>query len=297
METAYLKEFVVLSRTGNYQKAADELFISQPSLTRHIKLLEKELGASVFDRSTRRVELSEAGQCLLPYAEKITRLMDECGSAVSSSVKSAKNGITVGSIPAMTQYGVTDILASFKHDNPACTINVVEDESPALLQYLRDDKCDFAFLREYAQEAAPDDMDRVLITQDTIVTILPRDHRLASEPFITIDQLKNENLLLLKGELLYRKLVAAYDDVGFHPKFSFTGTRVENIVDMVSRGLGVSFVLRSSAMQLKDKNIAVVDFRPEFVTELSLAYKKSKRLNQISARFLDSVKRRVSEGA
>ena len=74
MDIQYFSEFIKLVEIGNFMEAADELFISQSTLSKHINALEKELEVSLFDRTTRRVKLTQAGRALLPYAVKIVQL-------------------------------------------------------------------------------------------------------------------------------------------------------------------------------------------------------------------------------
>ena len=77
MEINYLKEFVILARTGNYLETADCLYMGQSSLSRHIKTLEEELDIRLLDRTTRKVSLTEAGRLFLPYAEHIMSLQEQ----------------------------------------------------------------------------------------------------------------------------------------------------------------------------------------------------------------------------
>ena len=80
MELKRLEEFVTLAETGNYLEAADALFLFQSTLSKHIMALEKELGVHLFERTTRKVRLSSDGECLLPYAVKITQLGREAAN-------------------------------------------------------------------------------------------------------------------------------------------------------------------------------------------------------------------------
>ena len=77
MDINFFREFAVLARTGSYSEAAEQLFLSQPSLSKHIKSAELELGRPLFRRTTRRIELTPFGAALLPYAEQIAALQDE----------------------------------------------------------------------------------------------------------------------------------------------------------------------------------------------------------------------------
>lgn len=114
MEIGYIKEFVVLAETGSFLEAADRLFISQSSLSKHIKNIERELGAPLFNRTTRKVELSEFGQMFLPYANQIVRVQNEYTTAFFNKLESTRVTVTIGSIPPLAPYNITDVLARFK---------------------------------------------------------------------------------------------------------------------------------------------------------------------------------------
>ena len=291
MESMYLREFTVLAETGNFQKAADELFISQPTLTRHIMLLEKELGAKVFHRTTRKIQLSEYGEYLLPYAKEITRLEAEYTNHIRKRVADAREVLTIGSIPAMSTYNITELFVEFNMANPSCSINVIEDYTPVLIRYLQEGKCDFAFLRS---DNSPDEFRKIPITQDEMVALFPSDHPFANENLITVEQLKNENLLLLQGDLLYKRLFDDSDKEAMRPRVSFSGTRVENVVDMVGKGMGVTLVLKSSMRSFLNHNVSVVEITPSLIMDISLTYISSKELNPVEIRFMKMVRQWAS---
>ena len=103
MEINYLKEFVILARTGNYLEAADSLYMGQSSLSRHIKTLEEELDIRLLDRTTRKVSLTEAGRLFLPYAENIMLLQEQYQDVLLDFKKNNHISLSIGSIPSMTQ--------------------------------------------------------------------------------------------------------------------------------------------------------------------------------------------------
>jgi len=98
MEINYLKEFVILSQTGNFLEAADVLYSSQSALSKHIKRMEKELGVPLFDRTTRKVSISKYGQLLLPYAKQIVELQEKYTTVIISNLENDRETLTIGSI-------------------------------------------------------------------------------------------------------------------------------------------------------------------------------------------------------
>ena len=101
MDIDYIHEFVVLAGTGNYMEAADRLFLTQSSLTRHIQKLEADLGVTLFDRTTRRIELNQYGRLFLPYAEQIALLQKDYTTAFCNELNRERGTIRIGAIPVM----------------------------------------------------------------------------------------------------------------------------------------------------------------------------------------------------
>lgn len=140
MEINYLKESVVLAETGNFMEAANILYSSQSTLSKHIKSIELELGVPLFDRTTRKVRISKFGQLLLPYARQITELHDKYTSILRNSFETDHEILTLGSIYGLAQYKITDVLVNFKKSHPKSTLNVMQASSKDLTEMLRQRK-------------------------------------------------------------------------------------------------------------------------------------------------------------
>ena len=108
MEIDYICEFAVLAETCSFSEAAEQLFISQSELSRHLRALETDLGAPLFDRTTRSVTLNSTGQLFLPYARQIASIRYEYTTAIGNAVSGEHGNIRIGSIPVMNSYGITD---------------------------------------------------------------------------------------------------------------------------------------------------------------------------------------------
>lgn len=109
------------------------MFIAQSSLSRHIKSIEADLGAPLFDRTTRKVSLNGFGQAFLPYAKKMVDIQEEYENVLQSYSSGISSAITVASIPSMVRYNITDVLAGFKQANPRYKLNILEADSSQTL--------------------------------------------------------------------------------------------------------------------------------------------------------------------
>ena len=108
MDMEHIREFTVLAEIGSFTEASRRLSISQPVLSKHIKMLELDLGAQLFKRNKRSMELSEYGKLLLPYAQQIVQIQNEVADAFSSRHHAIAGTLTIGALPTASYYGLGD---------------------------------------------------------------------------------------------------------------------------------------------------------------------------------------------
>jgi DNA-binding transcriptional LysR family regulator len=244
MEISYLKEFVVLAQTGNFLEAADVLYSSQSSLSKHIKSMEMELGVPLFDRTTRKVSISKFGLLLLPYARQITENADKFAALLRSNRETDREILNLGSMYGLAQYKITDVLVRFKKSLPQATLNVMQARTIDLIEMLRQGKCELAFIRDI--EDAEGDFIQIPFTTDTIVAILPIKHPLAKQKMIPLKMLENENFMMaVAGTMPFRLSMKACELSGFEPRIVYSDPELENQIDLVTKGMGISLALKN----------------------------------------------------
>jgi LysR family transcriptional regulator, transcription activator of glutamate synthase operon len=285
MEINYLKEFVVLAQTGNFMEAADILFSSQSTLSKHIQSIEAELGVSLFDRTTRKVRISKFGELLLPYAQQIAELQDKYTAVLKSSLETDRDILTVGSIPALAQYKIIDIFVNFKKSRPQSTLNVMQAGSEELKEMLRHKKCELAFIR--FTDEVDDDLEKIPYAVDTMVAVLPIVHPLAKQKTVPLRMLADEDFLLIeKQTYLYRLCISACKLSGFEPKIAFTDHKVGILVDLVIKGMGVALLMKQLALYVSNPKTAIVDISPSVSTQICLCHLKGVELSDAAKHFV-----------
>jgi LysR family transcriptional activator of glutamate synthase operon len=285
MEINYLREFVVLAQTGNFLEAADILYSSQSSLSKHIKNIESELGVSLFDRTTRKVQISKYGQLLLPYAKQIIELQDQYSSVLKSSFETDRDILNVGSLPALAEYNITDVLVAFKKNRPKSTINVIQGGAEVLKGMLRQRKCELAFIR-YTEDM-DDDLVKIPYAVDSMVAVLPVTHPLAKQKTIPLQALANENFVLSEKQTMLHKLsVSACEKCGFEPIIAYTDSKHENILDFVIKGMAIALMMKRLALYVASPKIIIVDITPYVYTQINLCYLKGLNLSDAAKHFL-----------
>lgn len=298
MNISFFREFTVLAEEKNYMEAAERLYMNQSTLSKHIKTMESELGVSLFDRSTRRVELTEYGKALLPYAQSITRCEFEYSSLLRQIQNREKGMMTLGSIPPMAQYGIVGLLAAFQNEYPDSHVTILEEDSQNLVNLLREKKCELIFLRESKLDFEKNFLDdnalvRIPFVQDRLIALLPSGHPLAQKEQITLRELKDENFCLIKeGTLLYEMCVNACQASGFIPNITFTSHRIDSILDMVSAGDHVALLTNLHVTPPKYAPVhekrpwVSVNLMPHIISQISLCYLSNSHLSKSAQNFV-----------
>ncbi len=294
MDTQRCREFVVLAQTCNYLQAADQLFISQSSLSKHIKALERELGVELFSRTTRRVQLTDHGRVFLPFARKLASTAHDAEVALSYATDNERRILDIGSIPVMVPYGITGLLHRFEKEHVNVRLRITEGEADQLKDMLRNRTLDLAFIREWDGDASRDGDDAEFATsefaEDRLAAVLPAGHPLAMRPSIRLSELANEEFLLLpKGTVMNALITDACAVEGFVPEVRYRGTRAENIIDLVGRGMGVSLLMRTSASYLTRSGVSIVDLEQPIVTRIMLYRLRDREPSPEALEFLEYV--------
>lgn len=299
MNTEYLKEFLVLAETKNFWEASERLYMNQSTLSKHIKALEAELGVDLFTRTTRRVELTGYGQTFLPYARSISKSVFEGTSAIKRMLNIENGLLTIGTIPSMPQYHITQFIAQFQQKYPGTTVRITEDDPTNLMNYLENRTCELIFTREdkvtfERNFISGDNITRIPYLRDRLVAIMQKKHPLANAESVTLHQLKDEQFCLIKeGSLMYQMSIDACQNADFIPNIIFTSHRIDSILDMVTNQNSIA-LLMDIHVQLpkngpKEMNTpwCAVPITPEISSQLSLCYMNNKPLSKTAKLFVD----------
>lgn len=299
MNTVFFKEFTILAEVKNFWEASERLYINQSTLSKHIKLMETELGVPLFTRTTRRVELTKYGEALLPYAQSIIREEFEYSTLLMQIQNAEKGTLSLGSIPAMAQYNITNLVSSFQKKYPDSTVKIIEDDAKNLISLLNSRKCELVFTREskltFEKNFLEDtDIVRIPYIRDHLVALLPKNHRLAFAKSLSLRELKDESFCFIKEDsLMYDICVSACQAANFIPEITFTSHRLDSIFDMVSTGSHVALLMNQhmlppeNAFYSTDVPWVAVDIVPYIYSQISLCYIKEQRLSASAQNFVE----------
>jgi DNA-binding transcriptional LysR family regulator len=179
MELRQVEHFLAVVDHGSFTAGARAAQIVQSALSTSIRNLERELGAALFERTTRRVSLSEAGRAFLPAARRVVAEATAAADAVRAVAGLRRGRVAVGTIQWLGPVDLPAELAAFHRNNPDIQINVLNAPVSTLLERLRDGELDLAYL--VLDAPLPAELVGRLVYQEDLVLITPPGHRLAEQ--------------------------------------------------------------------------------------------------------------------
>jgi LysR family hca operon transcriptional activator len=193
MELRHLRYFVAVAEEGSLTVAADKrLHTAQPSLSRQIRDLEYEVGATLMTRSARGIELTAAGRVFLDHARLALAQVEAAGEAARRAAHPAKATFALGFLTGQEMDWLPEAMRILRDELPNIEVTVSSQYSPGLADALMRGKLDLAFLRP---EANADDLIYELVAKESLAVVLPSDHRLASHAAIKPQDLVGETFI------------------------------------------------------------------------------------------------------
>lgn len=287
MELRQIEYFCMVAKQHSFTRAAEQLHISQPSITQAIRKLEEEIDVQLFDRSKKKAVLTVEGQAFLPRMEKV---LDECQQAVQEAkdFKTCRKGtIKLGVPPMIESYLFPDIFYCFKQAYPGLQLNAFEETSSLdAADKLEKDELDLAII---ILPENTENLNTLVITQEQLVLCTHPNHPLRLQETVRFDQLKNEQFILLKERSYQHQVVTSrclrqY----FMPNTILSSNQIKTIKSLIANGSGISFLM--TIVVHDDPKIAVVPLQEPITFDIGLAWKKGKCLSNASLAFIKFIK-------
>lgn len=288
MTIQMLREFVMLAEIGNYAAAAEPLFISEATLSRHIIALEKEIGTPLFIRYPRHIELTEAGFILIPYARKIIEEENTCHAKIKRAQSQSRVTVSIGCDGILASYGVMEQIARFQALHPEYQISITEFSSFTLKEKVSNGELPFAFIVDDGTQS--NSFHTLPYTEDTLAAVFSHDHPLASHDSIHLSKLSEENLLLPPPfTIMYELYSKVFHDSGFTPFSTVSANPVGALAgQMIHANLCVGIMPIQIAMH-HSADLYIREILPQHSIKTAVIYNPD-TLDKGSALFLEFMK-------
>ncbi|MEE3624262.1 LysR family transcriptional regulator [Nitrospirillum sp. BR 11752] len=284
--------FVTVAQTLNFRAAADRLYISQPALSRRIEKLEAALDMRLLERTTRKVELTDAGRQFLNHAVVILEELELARASMVERASRAKQLVTVACVPSVANHVLPEILRLYADTHAGVRIRVIDESAGKVLDAVLEGEADIGISFLGAQNA---DIDFTPIRSEPYVLAVRRDHPLAAATTARWADLERERLIAVSlnsgNRVLIENVLAGLPR---RPIIHYEANHVAGALGLVSAGLGVAVLPGLALANDAYPGLVGLPMRePELSRTLGLLTRAGARLSQAATALQDLVLRQI----
>lgn len=238
MNIENIEAFVYINHYGSFNKAAEVLYISQPTVTARIQSLERELDCRVFDRLGKQINLTDKGKQFLPYAQQVLQVY-QTGKHQIQSKGHIPNELRIGSTVSVSNYLMPHLLLHLKRRYPHITIKLTTASTEVLISKLKSKELDLAFIRKVVNPA----IQAFPFCEDPISLYVHKGHRLAKGGRASIQDIRQETLVFFEcGSLDWMRLHRVFESMEQPPNIEYQVDNLETAKKLVLKQAGICFL-------------------------------------------------------
>lgn len=289
MELRHFRYFVAVAEELHFRRAAERLNISQPPLSQQIRLLELELGTPLFERTNKRVALTQAGRLFLPEARAAIAQAERAAEVAKKAERGELGELRIGffpSAPLLPEFARA--IRSYREKNSAVSLILNELESREQIIALAEERADIAVVRSITAPVLPKGLVSRLITEEPLVVALRADHALGKRRVISIEQLAEEAFVFYgdkMGVVLPQIVLELCRSAGFEPRVSQLANANTTMLGLVAAGVGIAIIPRALA-HLTHKDVTARPLKQPKATIAAWVLWDSRRQSPLVEKFL-----------
>lgn len=292
MDIVRLETFLLLSKLGSFTEVANQMYCSQPAVSKQIKTLEEDLGVALFNRIGKKNHLTIQGEYFKPYAQEIINTYARAKEHILQLENLEEGTIRFGATNFIGVYLIPEILAIFRNRFPKIEVDFTISSSKKLIALLQNDAIEFAFMSGYIDLVS----ERFIIKKicdDNLKIIVNASHNLANKKTTTIKAIQNETFVL-KGETssLYKFLQNRIGPDACMNNIMLKISSQEGIKEAVIQNLGISVMSEKAVKHEMDLGlIKTLDLENiDLTRSINLIYNKKHNLTPAAKEFFKCLK-------
>lgn len=300
MNLAYLETLVAVAEEKSFSRAAASLNLTQPAVSKHIAYLEAYYGTTLVNRTSRRVELTQAGAILYRYAREILGTLARARDEIDACAATIRGRLTIGASTIPGHYVLPRLISAFNRAYPEVAIAVEIAATGKVIRMLLDETVHLGAVGALISDPR---LNFIPFARDEIVLVIPRNHPLAERESVKIQDVTRERLVWREEQSGTRRVVEnALLAAGVRPeelKIAAELGSTEAVLAAVEAGLGVSFISRVAAeARARAGKVKLVRLEEApFTRHLYLVHPRTRPLTRAAAAFIAfTVRNALHEG-
>jgi DNA-binding transcriptional LysR family regulator len=289
MNIQQIEAYLYVARTGNFSRAGELLFLTQPSVSSRIQQLENELGSLLFERAGKSIRLTEAGQAFLPYAETIINQLAEGRLAIQQLNDQVEGSLQIGTAIYAANHLMPDYLYAFCSRYPKVRLSISTGHSHQVLDMILRHEAHVGIVRSIRHP----DIHAVRLLDDAMTVTVYPGHPLAGREGLTLDELSGEKLIMfIRGTEDWKLIAEAFVRRGLQPKAFMEIDSIEAMIELVKNRTGIAILPHLSVKKEVEAGKLVTVAVPE-IAEIHRSYDlitlKDKPIQGIVKLLLESI--------
>jgi DNA-binding transcriptional LysR family regulator len=248
MDFKQIEAYVFVAKYKSFSRAAEKLLLSQPTISTHINTLEEELGVRLFERLSKEVVLTEAGQVFFPYAVDMLDLRERSHEAVKEFLNEISGNLRIGSSTILSEFILPEVIKNFKKEYPKTFFTVDVNDSQSIIQRVADGILDLAIV---TRKIPKKDLEFKPFFKDRIVLAVNKTHPFCTRDSIFLEEILHENFIIrhigsgTRAAVEHALKIKGYDFSTLNAVAMLSTTH--SIVQAVKRNLGIAFMSETAA--------------------------------------------------
>lgn len=290
METRLLRYFVAVAEELHFGRASERVGIAQPPLSQQIQKLEKELGVRLFQRTSRRVELTDVGKWLLGEANLILNRIEAARDVANQFADGITGRLDVGAVSPVLDTFLPALIQRFVTSHPDIRLSLHELRSDDQIEWLRTGRLDVGFVRIFGQDLA--ELEHRIVRRERYILALPADHTLAKKKFVPLASLRDVRMIMAPRRFrpaLHDRILSCFQAAGANLNIVQEASSKRTEIALVAAGIGLALVPESYAHVFKRQGVAYRPIRGNLPSIEMGALWRSDRLSPPCSRFLSQL--------
>lgn len=280
-----LRYFCTASRCHSITKAAEELYVTQPTVSVAIRDLEIEFGISLFYRKGNQLILTQEGEALY---EKATYILQYCNElqADYSSMARVKPPLRIGIPPMLSTVFFPELLTAFRQEHPEIAVVLEEYGSVRACNLVQDDTLDLALVN--MEQYNIDKFHNAVLANDQVVFCVSNDHRLADKEIVTTKEMSKEPLIFFNADSVQNQLLKMrFEMDGYTPNIVMRSSQIYTTLQFVKTGKYACFLYSSMTDKFASSGITGIPLSPPIHIKIGMVWKKGKYISGDMQKFLN----------
>ena len=285
MDIQHIRYFLAVAKHESFSKAAEELFVTQPILTRCVKNLEKELGVLLIERSTKHFTLTEAGQLLRSQGKQLLQQHRDIYRQMEDMADGQAGQLRISGPGVLLDMYFPQLLNQYRREHPGVRITIRESGTRTVVKDVLEGSADIGLVMLPLSDG--ENLQIIPIVKDEIHVLVHRDHPLAKEPYVHIRQLEGVDLITYnESTTLYHAFEKLCRQEGFSPVIAYQSMMPGFILDILSYGDCVGVFPAPMLRQADKPELVSIPLVPQFPWQIAMITKKGRYVSKAADSFL-----------